>query len=81
MNELLNSLPPKIVIVIGRHYGIYGFHAKVIPYGSSNTRGHWDESSHGHTSEEAIENAIIRFQNQNRKEEEIYEADAFAPRQ
>ena len=71
--KLLEQIPKRYTLHFGPHGGPRtGFWAEIKPYGV--TPGiEWSDSSHGRTPEEAIKNAIKRFNGQ----EKIYQGEDF----
>lgn len=58
--KLLEQIPPGRILHFGPHNRKLGFHAEILNIGS-NSPSDWFKCSHGHTPEEAIENALARM--------------------
>ena len=58
---MLSRLPVGYELRVARHKNGIGFFAEIVPINTETRPLSWQDVSHGHTSKEAIENALARF--------------------
>ncbi len=71
---MLSGMPVGYEMRVARHKNGVGFFAEIIPANTQTRSVAWGGVSHGHTSEQAITNALNRFIE---RPERLYEAKEF----